>query len=64
MLAPSRDVLNHMLDVCSEYVEAYDILSNATKTKCTFFITYSTFFLLKLFNVWEVIYVLLINVNV
>ena len=26
-----------MLDVCREYAEAYDILFNATKTKCMFF---------------------------
>ena len=37
MLAPSRDALNNMLDVCREYAEAYDILFNATKTKCMFF---------------------------
>ena len=37
MLAPSRDALNNMFDVCREYAEAYDILFNATKTKCMFF---------------------------
>ena len=36
LLAPSRDALNNMLDVCREYAEAYDILFNATKTKCIF----------------------------
>ena len=45
LLAPSRDALNTMLDVCMEYAEAYDILFNATKTKCMFFDrTYSTLF--------------------
>ena len=29
LLAPSRDALNNMLDVCREYAEAYDILFNA-----------------------------------
>ena len=38
LLAPSRDALNNMLDVCSEYAEAYDILINATETKCMFFL--------------------------
>ena len=35
-----------MLDACREYVEAYDILFNATKTKCmfVFYRTYSTLF--------------------
>ena len=34
-----------MLDICREYAEAYDILFNATKTKCMFFDrTYSTLF--------------------
>ena len=37
LLAPSRDALNNMLDVCREHAEAYDILCNATKTKCIFF---------------------------
>ena len=31
LLAPSRDALNNMLDVCREYTEVYDILFNATK---------------------------------
>ena len=45
LLAPSRDALNNMLDVCREYAEAYDILFTATKTKCTFFDkTYSIWF--------------------
>ena len=45
MLAPSRDALNNMLDVCRDYAEAYDILFNATKTKCMFFDrTHSTLF--------------------
>ena len=44
-LFPSRYALNNMLDVCSEYAEAYDILFNANKTKCMFFYrTYSTLF--------------------
>ena len=38
LLATSRDALNNMLDVCREYSEAYDILFNATKTKCMFLI--------------------------
>ena len=38
LLAPSRDALNNMLDVCWEYAEAYDILFNATKTKYMFLI--------------------------
>ena len=34
-----------MLDVCREYAEAYDILFNATKTKCMFFYrTHGTLF--------------------
>ena len=45
LLAPSRDALNNMLDVCRGYAEAYDILFNATKTKCMFFDrTHSTLF--------------------
>ena len=45
LLAPSRDALNNMLDVCREYAEAYDKLFNATKTKCMFFDrTHSTLF--------------------
>ena len=45
MLAPSRDALNNMLDVCREYAEVYDILFNATKTKCMIFDrTHSTLF--------------------
>ena len=45
LLAPSRDALNNMLDVCREYAEAYAILFNATKTKCMFFDrTHSTLF--------------------
>ena len=45
MLAPSRDTLNNMLDVCREYAVADDILFNTTKTKCMFFYrTYSTLF--------------------
>ena len=36
LLAPSCDAFNIMLDVCREYAEAYDILFNATKTKCMF----------------------------
>ena len=38
LLARSGDALNNMLDVCREYVETYDILFNATKTKCKFFV--------------------------
>ena len=45
LLSPSRNALNNMLDVCKEYAEAYDILFNATKTKCMFFDrTHSTLF--------------------
>ena len=45
LLAPSRDALNNMLDVCRVFAEAYDILLNATKTKSMFFDrTYSTLF--------------------
>ena len=38
LLAPWRDAFNNMLDLCREYAETYDILLNATKTKCMFFI--------------------------
>ena len=45
LLAPSRDALNNMLDVCREYAKAYDILFNASKTNvCFFYRTYSTLF--------------------
>ena len=63
MFAPSRDALNNMLDVCREYAEAYDILFNATKTKCMFLIELIVLCLIKMFNLWETLYVLLINVN-
>ena len=62
LLAPSRDAFNNMLDVCREYAEAYDILFNATKTKCMFSIELIVLCLMKTFNVWEALYVLLINV--
>ena len=42
-----------MLDVCREYAEAYDILFNATKTKCMFFIELIVLCLMKMFNLWE-----------
>ena len=45
LLAPSRDALNNMLDVCRDYTEVYDILFNATKTKLMLFdITHSILF--------------------
>ena len=62
LLAPSRDALNNMLDVCREYAEAYDILFNATKTKCIFLIELIVLCLIQMLNSWEALYVLLINV--
>ena len=62
LLVPSHDALKNMLDVCREYAEAYDILLNATKTKCMFFMELIVFCLIKMFNLWEALYVLLINV--
>ena len=45
LLAPSRDALYTILDVCREYAEACITLFNATKTKCMFFDrTHSTLF--------------------
>ena len=49
LFAPSRDALNNMLDVCREYAEAYDILFNATTTKCMFFIERIVLCLIKMF---------------
>ena len=49
LLASSRDALNNMLDVCREYVEAYDILLNATKTKCMFLTEHIVLCLIKMF---------------
>ena len=40
----------------------YDILFNATKTKCMFFYKTCSTFLIKIFNLWEALYVSLINV--
>ena len=53
LLAPSRDALKNMLNVCMEYAEAYDILFNATKTKCMFLIELIVLCLIKIFNLWE-----------
>ena len=53
LLAPSHDALNNMLDVCREYAEAYDILFNATKTKCMLQIVLIVLCLIKIFNLWE-----------
>ena len=52
LLAPSREALNNMLDVCMEYAEAHDILFNARRTKCMFFsnIKPIVFCLIKMFN--------------
>ena len=52
-LTPSRDALNNMLDICREYAEAYDILFNATKTKCMFLIELIVLYWIKIFNLWE-----------
>ena len=44
LLCMHNRVIN-MLDVCRVYAEAYDILFNATKTKCMFFnTTYTNLF--------------------
>ena len=55
LVAPSRDVLNNMLDVCRENAEAYAILFIATKTKCMFLIEFIVLCFIKLFNSWEAI---------
>ena len=41
LLAPSREALNNMLDVCREYAEAHNILLNASKAKYIYIYIYN-----------------------